>query len=210
MSNASAARVACRRALERAGLPLEAVFVSEPFGPEVAEPPEGPWVVVPVGPSYLVGGCELGRFAVYDTVGSATEAAALVVRLVRTHPHSRPSPGRFVLDWAGVGTAQAIHQRTRERGGAPGSVAVSVGDVLDVIGPETGHHLFAAGTPPAARSQRPRATSEYHCYQVREPLTDAWEGVAAAWFDRPGHGAMVMTQHPIRWYADQGMLVELT
>lgn len=52
---------------------------------------------------------------------------------------------------------------------------------------ETGHHLYALGTP----------------------MPGAMEGVAAPWFEQPGGGAMVVLERPVRWYVDQGYLVEL-
>ena len=51
---------------------------------------------------------------------------------------------------------------------------------------------------------------EYHRYRVLAELPEAQEGRAAAWFGQPGGGAMVVAEHPVRWYLDRGYLVEVT
>ena len=79
------------------------------------------------------------------------------------------------------------------------------------MGHESGSQLFALGTPFAWRSQPPDMVgAEYHRYRVLAELPEAQEGRAAAWFDQPGGGAMVVAERPVRWYLDHGYLVEIT
>lgn len=82
------------------------------------------------------------------------------------------------------------------------------GDQLDCFGLETGHHLYALGTPFHQRSQPPTdAGAPYVTFEVLGPLPPtATEGVAAPWFEQPGGGAMVVLDRPIRWYVDQQIL----
>lgn len=193
--------------LEAAGVRPDRVFLSRPPTPDAPAPPEGPWVIVPTPAGYAVGGVGRGRFAAYDQVPTIAEAAALTVRLLTTPAPSDPAPGG--LDAAGADTARSIKERTAARGGAAGPAQVAAGDVLDLTGPETGHHLYALGTPMPERSAPPSEYGEYHRYRVLRPLPGAQEGVAAPWFEQPGGGAMVVAERPARWYADQGYLVEL-
>ena len=196
-------------ALEGAGIDPRRVFVSGPPAPGSPPPPEGPWVIVPVEAGFSVGGFGRGHFAIYETVATADEAAALVARLVEPAP-TVAAPAGDVLDRVGAATAAAMKARVAARGGAAGPAYVEPGDLLDVLGPDTGHHLYALGTPLPERAQPPSLIGgEYHRYKVQAALTDAVEGVAAPWFEQPGGGAMVMTHRPIRWYVDQRMLVEL-
>jgi hypothetical protein len=110
----------------------------------------------------------------------------------------------------GHATARGIRERSLERSGRPGPAALAPGEVLDLIGADTAHHLYALATPFPERAQPPSdAGTEYHRYEVLAPLREAREGMAAAWFEQPGGGAMVVLDRPVRWYVDQGMLAEL-
>lgn len=193
-------------ALEAAGVRPDRVYLSPPPTPDAPAPPEGPWVIVPTPAGYAVGGVGRGRFAAYDQVPTIADAAALAVRLLTTPATSDPAPAG--LEAAGAQTARAIKERAAARGGA-GPAQVAAGDVLDVTGPETGHHLYALGTPMPERSAPPSEYADYHRYRVLQPLPGAQEGTAAPWFEQPGGGAMVVTERPVRWYVDQGYLVEL-
>lgn len=193
--------------LEAAGVRPDRVFLSPPPTPDAPPPPEGPWVIVPTPAGYVVGGVGRGRFAAYDQVPTIADAATLAVRLVTTPASSDPAPDG--LEAAGEATARAIRERVAARGGAAGPAQVGPGDVLDLTGPETGHHLYALGTPVPERSAPPSEYGEYHRYRVLRPLPGAQEGIAAAWFEQPGGGAMVVAERPARWYVDQGYLVEL-
>jgi len=66
-----------------------------------------------------------------------------------------------------------------------------------------------AGTLPRAGPAPSDVGAAYHRYEVLRPLPDAQEGLAPAWFEQPGGGAMVVLARPVRWYVDQGLLVEL-
>ncbi|MBZ5739798.1 TNT domain-containing protein [Nocardioides mangrovi] len=209
MSDPDAVLATVRDRLAAAGLPPQSVYVSGPPTPDTPPPPEGPWVVVPWAGGYAVGGLGRGKFAIYAVVPGADETADLVVHLRSTPAPSEPAPSDEVLAEAGAQTARGITARTAERGGAAGPAALTVDDVVDVFGPETGHHLYALGTPYPQRSQPPSDLGDYHRYRVVRTIPDAMEGVAAPWFEQPGGGAMVVTERPIRWYVDQGYLVEL-
>ena len=80
--------------------------------------------------------------------------------------------------------------------------------MLDFYGAETSHHLFAFGTPFQNRSHPPSDVgAPYFAFEVTEPLPEAvTEGIAVAWFEQPGGGAMVVLDRPIRWYVDHGHL----
>jgi hypothetical protein len=197
---------AVRDRLAEAGLPPQSVFVSGPPTPDAPPPPEGPWVIVPWEGGYAVGGLGRGRFAIYAVV-AAVEAADLVVRLLSVPAESVAAPAG--VEAAGAETARGIKERTAARGGAAGAAQLGPSDVLDTTGPETGHHLYALGTPMPERSAPPTEWGQPRRYRVLQPLPGAQEGVAAPWFEQPGGGAMVVTERPIRWYVDQGHLVEL-
>lgn len=196
-------------ALDAAGLPPNRVHLSAPPTPDAPAPPEGCWVVVPTATAYVVGGVGRGRFAGYAPVATIEEAADLVVRLLLTRPPTAPAPDEEVLARVGAATARAIRERTAQRGGAAGSALLAPGDLLDLLGPETGHHVYALGTPYPERAQPPTEAGEYHRYQVQGAIPDAVEGLAAPWFEQPGGGAMVVLTRPVRWYLDQQVLVEL-
>ena len=195
-------------ALGAAGLSADAAYLSPPPTRDAPPPPEGRWTVVPAGAEYAVGAVGRGRFATYALATTIEDAVALVVRLLTTPATSDPAPDG--LEAAGAETARAVKERTAARGGAAGPAQVGAGDLLDVAGPETGHHLYALGTPIPERSAPPTEHGgEYHRYRVQQPLPGAQEGVAAPWFEQPGGGAMIVAERPVRWYVDQGYLVEL-
>ncbi|MFC4555590.1 TNT domain-containing protein [Georgenia faecalis] len=217
-------------ALRAAGLPPGSVVLAPEPTPDVPRPPEGPWVIVPHGAQFLVGGVGRGRFAAYEALWTFDDAVSLAVRLAAT-PVGEPidgGDGPSAVEERGDGaeatasspaalidrgraTADAIRERTERRDGSPGPHGLVVGDVLDCVGPETGHHLYALGTPFPARSQPPSDIgAPYSRYEVRVPLpADVREGVAAPWFGQPGGGAMVVLARPVRWYVDQGFLAVL-
>ncbi|WP_248583520.1 TNT domain-containing protein [Nocardioides sp. InS609-2] len=99
-------------------------------------------------------------------------------------------------------------RRTRSRGGAPGTNGLEPGDLLDSIGSETGHHLYALGTSFPMRSQPPSDVgAPYLTLRVASNLPESVrEGVAAPWFEQPGGGAMIVLDRPTRWYVDRGFL----
>jgi len=210
MTDTSAAGPRLADALREAELdPDAAVLLPAPTA-DSPPPPPGPWVVLPFGDGFVVGAMSRGRFAQYDQVETFERAAMLVIRLLQESAARRTVPDPARLGERGRATSQAIRSRTAERGGAAGPAAVDAGDVLDVVGPETAHHLYALGTAFDARSQPPTdAHGPYHRYEVLAELPDASEGVAAPWFGQPGGGAMVVLPRPIRWYVDQRLLVEL-
>ncbi|MCW2794495.1 MAG: hypothetical protein JWO76_3593 [Nocardioides sp.] len=193
--------------LEGAGLSPDRVYLSPPPTADAPAPPEGRWVIVPAGAEYAVGGVGRGRFATYALATTIEDAGALVVRLLQTPAASIPAPAG--VEAAGAATAQRIKERTAARGATAGPAAVGAGDALDLTGAETGHHLFALGTPMPERSAPPSEWGDYHRYLVQGPLPGAMEGVAAPWFEQPGGGPMVVLERPARWYVDRGYLVEL-
>lgn len=196
--------------LQARGVPESAVFLAGPPTADTPPPPEGIWVVIPYGDAFVVGGMGRGRFAAYTTVEDLDAAVTVVSRLVLTRPRALPAAEVDALEQRGEATAAGIAQRTRSRGDAPGPAMVAPGEALDTFGAETTHHLYALGTPFAQRSQPPDdVDAPYHRYLVLSPLSDATEGVAAPWFAQPGGGAMVVLTKPIRWYVDQGHLVEI-
>jgi hypothetical protein len=197
--------------LQNADLPPDSVVLAGPPEPGTPPPPEGPWLMLPFGEQYVVGGMSRGAFRAYETLWSFEDALRLAVRLCRTSGVQRPvDDGEGDLQPRGEATADGIRSRAAGRGGRPGTAEVSAGAVLDLVGPETAHHLFALGTPFPQRSQPPTDVGrEYHRYEVLQPPVEAEEGVAAPWFGQPGGGAMVVLGRPVRWYLDQGYLVEL-
>lgn len=196
--------------LAGAGLPQDAVVQVGPPSADAPPPPEGPWVVVPFDDTFVVGGFSRGAFRAYDTVTSREEAQALAVHLAATEPPLRPVDDAEELADRGHATGQAIRERALERSGRPGPAEVSAGAALDLIGPDSGHHLYALATPFPERAQPPTdVAAEYHRYLVLERLPEAREGLASPWFEQPGGGAMVVLGRPVRWYVDQGMLAEM-
>lgn len=193
------------------GVPESAALLVGPPTPDAPPPPADVWVVVPYGEGLVVGAMARGRFAEYGTAPDLHAAAAIVTRLVLTAPSSVPAAEVDALDRRGAVAGEGIKQRTQGRGGAPGTALVGAGEALDTFGAETTHHLYALGTPFAQRSQPPTdVDAAYHRYLVLSALPEANEGVAAPWFGQPGGGAMVVLGRPIRWYVDQGHLVEIT
>lgn len=195
------------RILERAGLPPDAVMLVD-AAPDAKPPQEGPWLVVRAGAQWVVGGMGRGRFARYEGLWNITDALDLAVRLAANPLRVRdgdPSVGEIEQ---GRATGAAILERTVARGGSAGPTALQPGELLDLIGPETGHHLYALGTPFPARSQPPSDVgAPYFTFRVVQALPPiVQEGRAAPWFEQPGGGAMVMLDRPIRWYVDRGHL----
>jgi hypothetical protein len=193
--------------LERAGLPPDAVVLAD-AGPDAKPPPEGPWLVVRAGAQWVVGGMGRGRFAPYEGLWKVTDGLDLAVRLAASPlPVRADSPSEGELE-QGRATGTAILERTAACGGSAGPTALEPGELLDVIGPETGHHLYALGTPFPARSQPPSDVgAPYFTFRVAQPLPPTvQEGRAAPWFEQPGGGAMVVLDRPIRWYVDRGYL----
>lgn len=197
-------------ALSEADLPPTAAVVAAPPDPGSQPPPEGVWAVVPFDGRYVVGAVGRGQFVDYEAVASFDEAVALVVRLVGEPAAQLPVEDAEDLRERGRRTSATVLDRTRTRGGAAGTALLEPGDAVDLVGPETAHHLYALGTPFPERSQPPTDVgAAYHRYLLLRPLPDATEGVCAPWFGQPGGGAMVVLQHPVRWYVDEGCLVEL-
>lgn len=196
--------------LTEAGLPADAVVLSPPPTPDAAPPPEGPWVIVPWGEQYVVGGVARGKLRTYETLWSLDDAVRLAVQLAGTPAESRAPGEPDDLRERGERTAAAIRDRTLARDGRPGPAELAGGDLLDALEPETAHHLYALGTPFPQRSEPPtHIGNPYVRYEVLRALVLAEEGVAAPWFEQPGGGSLVVLQRPIRWYVDQGFLVVL-
>lgn len=198
-------------ALAAAEVDPAAVVVSGPPAPDAPAPPEGPWVIVPIGRDYRLGGMEQGQFREYAGSDDPRYIAGLVRMLLTDRPSAQGIDGDpQALVGYGMRTAAGIAERTRAAGGAAHPVAVDDNDLLDRVGAETGHRLFALGTPFPMRSQPPSDVGrEYHRYRVLRPLEHGQEGLAAPWFNQPGGGSMVVLDKPIRWFLDRGYLVEL-
>jgi hypothetical protein len=165
---------------------------------------------MPYGAQTLVGAMGRGKFASYATLWTDADAIDLAVTLATTAPRAVSVEEDSIVE-AGARTSAAILERTAQRGGAAAPNELEIGDALDAFGPDTGHHLYAARTPFPARSQPPSdRAAELRTYRVEAPLPDTvHEGRAAPWFEQPGGGAMIVLDHPIRWYVDEGLLVEL-
>lgn len=193
--------------LARAALAPGAVVLVD-SDPSAPAPQEGPWVVVKAGAQHVVGAMGRGKFAPYEGLWTPSDAVDLAIRLASSPlPYRAAQPSAGELD-SGRATAQGILDRTDARGGQAGPAGLEVGELLDVIGPETGHHLYALGTPFPARSQPPSDVgAPYFTFRVAQPLpATVLEGRAAPWFEQPGGGAMVVLDRPIRWYVDNGYL----
>lgn len=193
--------------LERAGLPIGAVVLAD-SDPAAPSPPEGPWAVVKSGAQFVVGAVARGRFAPYEALWKTSDAVDLAIRLASSPLSARATEPSAGETESGRATAAAILARTDARGGQAGPTALQPGELLDVIGLETGHHLYALGTPFPARSQPPSDVgAPYFTFRVAQPLPGTVrEGRAAPWFEQPGGGAMVVLDRPIRWYVDNGYL----
>jgi len=203
--------VALADALAAAGVDPTQVAIAPPPTGAAPPPPEGPWVIVPLGGDYRLGGMGRGEFREYAGSDDPRYIAGLVRLLTTDRPNTQRVHGDpHALAEYGLRTAAGIAERTRAAGGAAHPVAVQADDLLDCVGPETGHHLFALGTPFPMRSQPPSDVGrEYHRYRVLRPLEHGQEGLAAPWFNQPGGGSMVVLDKPIRWFLDRGYLVEL-
>lgn len=197
-----------RLELSRRGL-YEVVHVTQAGRRERPVPPEGRWVLVVSEGAFHVGGMTMGRFRHYESFEDPRLAVDVLQRLVQGRGPVEVAPDPQELARRGQVTGLGIVERTRQRGTA-GEPGVGPGDVLDRVGHESGSQLFALGTPFAMRSQPPDMVgAEYHRYRVVDGLPDAREGTAVAWFGQPGGGAMIVGEHPVRWYLDHGHLVEL-
>lgn len=187
----------------------DSATVTEAPGPgSTSVPPEGQWTVVVSEGEYHLGGMTMGRFRPYDSYEDVGLAADVLQRLVQQSGPTEPATDEDSLVRQGKLTGVGISQRTQQRRDAdvPG---VGAGDVLDRVGHESGSQLFALGTPFAMRSQPPDMVgAQYHRYRVVDHLPEAREGTAAAWFGQPGGGAMIVAEHPVRWYLDHGHLIE--
>lgn len=71
-------------ALQEAALDEDAVILGEAPVPGAPPPPEGPWVLLPYGAQFLVGGVGRGRFAPYESLWTFADAVDLAVRLATT------------------------------------------------------------------------------------------------------------------------------
>jgi hypothetical protein len=198
-----AARLSSANVSERA-----VVWADSPEDPGARQPPHGPWLLVSYGAQVLVGGMGRGKFATYEALWTVEDAIDLAVRLAASPLPPMQRDATDLERAAGERTTAGILARTAERGGSPGPTALGVGDMLDFYGAETSHHLFAFGTPFQNRSQPPSDVgAPYFAFEVTEPLPEAvTEGIAVAWFEPPGGGAMVVLDRPIRWYVDHGHL----
>ena len=209
MSSREQAMARVAAAVQQAGFDPTHVLVADADGPT---PPPGPWVLVrppDTHGAWTVGGVSRGQFRPYGQAPDQQAATDLVIQLLAPPAHSIPATEELTA--RGQATGQAILARTRARDGAPGPAGTVPGDVLDVVGTDTGHHLFALGTLFPHRSQPPTdAGGPYTRYQITAPLSNAQEGVVAPWFDQPGGGPMIVLPHPIRWHIDHHQLTPLT
>lgn len=200
-----------QRALSAAGLrPDSAVWVGDP-AVDVSAPPEGVWAVASYGSQYVVGAMGRGKFAAYEALWTAEDAVNLVVRLIQEPLMVRTTPLSPDEKRAGDVAARGILTRTQARGGSAGPAAIAPGEQVDLIGPETSHHLFALGTSVPRRSIPPSDVgAAYFTFEVVTtfPL-GVLEGRAAPWFGQPGGGAMLVLDRPVRWYVDHDYLKQL-
>lgn len=184
-----------------------AVVVGRPE-PGSPPPPEGPWVLVPRD-GWMVGGLSRGAFRPYGAVADLDAAIDLVLELLGPPRHATVRASAELLA-RGQATGPAIHARTLARDGRQGPCELQPGDVVDLLGWPSGHHVFALGTPFPLRSQPPSlAGAPYHRYAVRAPLSLAREGLVSPWFEQPGGGPMVSLGYPVRWHLDAGELTEI-
>lgn len=160
----------------------------------------------------MVGGTSRDQFFAYASVSTFEDAVELAIFLAGTPASTRSAGDSEALRARGAQTAAAMKTRVAEQGGGPAPTGIVAGDLLDCVEPETAHHLYALGTMFGERSQPPTDLGgPCHRYEViRELPDDVREGVAGPWFGQAGGGAMVVLVRPIRWYVDQGFLVELT
>lgn len=196
---------ALRTVLAERGLPAGAIVLADGSSGPVHD---WSWALTAVDGRPAVGGIGRNAFRAYAVVEKTSEAVAIAIRLATTPLPLRKTPLLPDEQDAGRATATGILERTRGRGGQAGPNGLQTGDLLDVLGPETGHHLYALGTPFPARSQPPSDVgAPYFTFRVVQPLpATVLEGRAAPWFEQPGGGAMVVLDRPIRWYVDNGYL----
>ena len=101
-------------ALAEAGIDPRDVVVASPAA-DAPQPPEGPWVIVPTGQDFRLGGLSRGEFAEY----AGSEDPRAIAGLLRSLLADRPSPQRIeaateALIPYGERTAAGIAERTRE------------------------------------------------------------------------------------------------
>ncbi|MBW3086635.1 hypothetical protein KEM60_02864 [Austwickia sp. TVS 96-490-7B] len=188
---------------------LESVVPVAKALPGEPMPPEEVWMVLVSGVGqWSVGAVSRGQFAAYRyTVG--LELGELLGELLRPSGQRHLWMSREDLERGGRLTAEGVFGRVGAAGGGPLPCGLVAGDVVDVVGSERGHHVYAAMTPLTQRAQPPwTVQGEYHVYRVAGELSGQ-EGVAAPAFEQPGGGAMVVLERPIRWYIDEGLLVEI-
>lgn len=200
---------ALRAILAQRGLPEGSIVLADgSLGPVR----DWSWVLTAVDGRPAVGGIGRNAFRTYAVVEKTSEAVAIAIGLATTPLPLRKTPLLPDEQDTGRATGTGILERTRGCGGQAGSNGLQVGELLDVVGPETGHHLYALGTPFPARSQPPSDVgASYFTFRVAQPLPPVvLEGRAAPWFEQPGGGAMVVLDRPIRWYVDHGYLELMT
>lgn len=174
-------------------------------GSAAATARDGRWCIRATREGFVVGASSRGAFSTYDVFRTATPAIEVVARLV-AEPLRRIDGTTPEQDEAGRRTGAAIEARRAADGRGPARLAV--GDLLDCVGPESGHHLYALGTLFSARSQPPSDVGAgRYAFRLARPFPDGVsEGIAVPWFGQQGGGAMVVLDRPIRWYVDQGYL----
>lgn len=201
---------ACRAALVERGVAADAVLLVDPMDQHAPPPPPGRWLIATYGETFVVGAMGRGVFRAYEQVFTLADAVDLACRLLTPSTVASVEVAPDAALAMGAATAHGIRQRCAARGqGQPTEVAV--GELLDCVGPETEHHVFAYGTSFPERAQPPSdAGLAWRAYRVARPLpADCLEGSAAPWFGQPGGGAMVVLGRPIRWYVDHGLLVPI-
>lgn len=181
----------------------------DPRDPALPLPPSGPWVVVPWGDEHAVGSMRGEEFTAYSVEPSLPEAIALVARLVNQKPPVQVAPED--AQERGRITGMAIEARTVARDGRPGPNELAPGNLLDTFDDDRTHYLYALGTPFINRGLPLEARNNpYHAYEVLAPMPMAvMEGIVAPVGDLPGGGAIVVLDKPLRWYLDNGYLIEV-
>ncbi|MDO5673039.1 MAG: TNT domain-containing protein [Actinomycetaceae bacterium] len=181
----------------------------DPRDTDLPAPQEGPWIVAPWGEEQVIGAMRGDEFTIYSFASTIEEAMGVVARLVHEPVPVKVAPED--VEDRGRRTGLAIEYRCRERDGRPGPNELAPGDVLDTFDDDHAHFLFALGTPFINRSQSKEVLSNpYHAYELLAPLPMAVvEGIAAPGNNMPGGGAMIVLDRPVRWYIDNGYLIEI-
>ena len=200
-----------RRALVSAGVPLERVTLADPSDPLDRVAP-GTWVLLPgEDASWVVGGSERGRLAIYDQYETLGLAAGALAHLTSTAVPRRPLDREEAATLAG-GAVDFMREVLRgSNDGSPHGVLLSPGTAFDRFGSDDGNSLFAFRTPVPMRSLSPtEATSSYRVYVVRRPLGGGVRaGRVTPWFEQPGGGVKIQLPRCVRWYCDTGFLDEV-